>query len=217
MVNRIRKVTQVIPVLAEDCRIPVALRALRWVSIDSGLDNVTSAIVDAAYGRPPEKPLIQAPPDRVRKLLPSRFGLSQGATTVGAAIARSLESSQTSQSFFEGQALQAELGLTPEQINDAAEELAVHGLVRLRKYVGTAPFDFGSMEPTYALYYKFCDYLAERFEPTQDVKQVAAMVVSHGKADEGTGATTNTVELRSVVPLRVRHCQSPQGRWNGTL
>jgi hypothetical protein len=183
VVNRIRRLTQVIPVVAEECEIPMALRALRWVRIMDGLETVVREIVDAAYKRSPQKPLIQPPPDRVRKLIPPQFGFSQEATTVGAAIVKSLDVSQTSQHFYEGQALESELDLTPEQINDAAEELAARGLVKLHKFFGTGHFNFGLIEPTYALYYTFAEYLKDKFDPEKDTKQVAAALASRSRAD----------------------------------
>jgi hypothetical protein len=183
VVNHIQRLTKIVPVVAEECEIPVALRALRWVSIKEGLDAVVREIVDAAYGHPPQKPLIQPPPDRVRKLVLPQFGLSQEASTVGATIANSLDVSQTSPRFYEGESLRSELDLTTEQINDAAEELAARGLVKLHKFFGTAPFNFGLIEPTYALYYTFSKYLKHKFDPEEDVKQVAAAIVSHGRAD----------------------------------
>lgn len=187
VVNRIRKLTQVVPVLAGECEIPVSLRALRWLSLEkSGINEVVREIVDVAHKRKPEKPLIKPPPDRVRILLPPISGFSQEATTLGALIAGDLDMSQTSPSYYEGKAIQEALDFTPEQVNDAADELATRGLVRLQKSMGTQPFDFAWLEPTYALYYEFVQFLEDVFNPDEDIRQVAACVASREQVDGPT-------------------------------
>lgn len=198
VVNRIRKITQVIPVLAEECEIPVALRALRWLNVKDGISEVVRAMVDAAYKRNSQKPLVQPPSERVGRMIAAKQGFSQEATNIGVLIARSLDTSQTSQQLFEGAAIQSELDLAPEQINDAVDELAIRGLVKVRQTMGTHPFNFAWIEPTYALYYEFAQFLKDKFDPEEDVRQVAACVASRKEVDGPTIA-----EDLSLPPLRI--------------
>lgn len=180
VVNRIRRLTKVIPVLTADCDIPVSLRALKRLNISEGMNSVTRAIVDAAYDRRPQRPLVEPEPERIRKLVSAQKGYSTEATTVAASIARSLDLKATANQFYDGRSLQSELDLTPEQINDAIEELESRGLVRVMRELGTGEFSFSFIEPTYALYYEFSQYLREKIDPARDIRQVAASVASHG-------------------------------------
>jgi TIR domain len=198
VVNRIRKITQVIPVLIEECEIPVALRALRWLNAKDGINEVVRSIVDAAYKRKSQKPLVQSPPGRIERMISAKQGFSQEATNIGVLVARRLDTSETSQQFFEGAEIQSELDLTPEQINDAADELATRGLVKVQQTMGTHPFDFAWIEPIYALYYEFAEFLKDKFDPEEDVKQVAACIASREEADGPTIA-----EDLGFPPLRI--------------
>ncbi|MFN8503535.1 toll/interleukin-1 receptor domain-containing protein [Kouleothrix sp.] len=198
VINRIRKITQVIPVLAEECEIPVALRALRWLNMKEGMNDVIRSIVDVAYKKKSRKPIIQPAPDRVAQMIAAKQGFSQEATNIGVLIARSLDTSATSQQFFEGKAIENDLDLTPEQINDAVDELATRGLVKARQMMGTHPFDFAWVEPTYALYYEFAQFLRDQFDPDADVRQVAACIASRGEADGLTIARD-----LNLPPLRI--------------
>ena len=112
-------------------------------------------------------------------MVAGKHGFSSEAATIGAAIARSVNLSESSFHFFEGKSLQAELDLTPEQINDAVNEMEIRGLVKVHKEIGSGEFDFGFFELTYAFYYTFSDYMLEKFDPYHDAKQVAATIASH--------------------------------------
>ena len=112
-------------------------------------------------------------------MIAGKHGFSSEAATVGAAISRNINLSESSYQYFEGKSLQAELDFTPEQINDAVDELAVRGLVNVHKEIGSGDFDFGFFELTYAFYYTFSEYLNETFDPDKDSNQVAATIASH--------------------------------------
>jgi hypothetical protein len=180
VVNRIRRLTQVIPILASECEVPVSLRALKWLDIRDGLDNVVRAIVDAAYQRRPEKPLIQPEPDRIKNLINTHRGFSVEASTIAVSIARSQQIESQSDQFYDGRSFQSELDFTPEQINDAIDELGSRGFVKVLREIGTGEYDFSLVQPTYALFYEFSDYLPTKIDPEQDIKQVAATIASHG-------------------------------------
>ena len=183
VLNRIRHLTQVIPVVTKECEIPVSLRALKRLNLNEGIDNVTRAIVDVAYQRHPDRPLIQPEPEHIRKLVAAQRGFSTEASTIAAAVARSLDLNSISDQFYDGRSLQSELGLTSIQINDAVEELETRGLIKVYRELDGDEFDFSMFRPTYALYHEFSGYLKEKIDPVEDIKQVAATVASHGEAD----------------------------------
>jgi plasmid maintenance system antidote protein VapI len=185
LVNRIRRITHIVPVLVEDCEIPAALRVLLWVHINEGIDKVVQAIVNAAYKKGPEKPELQPPPKRIRSLLPGEAGLTQEATTMAIEIAGKLDLSKEFPPLFDANELRAILAFSQEEINDAANELNAHGIVKLHKALGTHPYNFLWLEPTYNLPYIFSKHLKEPFDPNVDIKQVAAQIGSFKRA---TGA-----------------------------
>lgn len=179
MINRIRRLSKVVPIVTEETEIPVSLRALKRLYLAEGIDSIVREIVDVAYDRSIKKPLIRPEPERIGKMIAGKYGFSSEAATIGAAIARSIDPTEMSTQYFEGKSLQAELDLTPEQINDAVDEMAVRGLVEVHKELGTGEFDFGFFELTYAFYYTFSEYLTEDFNPERDARQVAATLASH--------------------------------------
>ena len=203
IVNRIRKVTQLVPMIIEDCEIPTSLRALRWLQLKNGLDNVVEEIVDTAYKRDLDKPNIHPPP--------IRSGLTTEATTVGAAMAEELSDSGSSFATFDGQRLKDRLKMTPEEINDAIEELEAHGFVKKSRVIGIRPFNFAYVEPTYVLVYEFAYYYGAGFDPDKDVKQVAAAVVSLGSA-----SGQDLVEKLELPPPRINFAVSYLGDYGIT-
>lgn len=198
MINRIRSVSKIVPVIIREAEIPVSLRALKRLYLSEGIVNIVREIVDVAYDRSTKKPLIRPEPERIKKMIKGKHGFSSETATIGATIARSINLSESSFQYFDGESLQAELGLKPQQINDAVDEMSVHGLVKVHKELGTGEFDFGFFELTYAFYYTFSEYFNESFNPDWDIKQVAATIASHNQV---TGKQLSD-ELQ-FSPLRV--------------
>ena len=87
--------------------------------------------------------------------------------------------------------------LTEEEIDDAVDELEEYGLVRTLKYQGTAPFKFGGVEPTYALFLHFKEEGLD-YDPIEDIKTVASVIASKGQID-GNGLQ----EVSRLLPVRL--------------
>jgi len=185
LINRLKKITRVIPVIVEDCDIPVALRSIRWINLKDGIERAADLVANAAYRKESAKQL-QEPPEFVQYAVAPRAGLSQEAATVGAFIARQVTTSQFPDPWVEGPQIQEGTQLLVELINDAVDELAANGLVKVSKVLGTFPFDFGMVAPTYALVYTFPEDVQGEVQPQADVRQVAAVVASLGEADGNT-------------------------------
>jgi hypothetical protein len=198
LLKRIQQTMKVIPVVVRECTIPQALQTLRWLDLNDGLDKVVDEIVDAAYEKKPDRPPVQPPPLRVLSAMPPKHGLSQTATTVAWFIARNADLSKYLHPEFRGEAIQQGVGLSPEQINDAAEELESKALVKVHRFLGTAPFRFGFLVPTFRLFYTFPESLGEGVNPAEDVRKVASAVVSLKQADGDT-----LVRTLSLPPFRV--------------
>ncbi len=72
-----------------------------------------------------------------------------------------------------------------ERINAGAPQV-----VRIRKALGTAPYEFYQLQPTYVLYREFSEYLD--YNPEKDIRITAATVASARRIQgqqlaEGTG------------------------------
>ncbi len=177
-VRRIEGVTRIIPVLIDDVEVPSALRALLRVDMRHDFRAGVKAIINAVHG------VTEKPPSGFREsltttLAKSTAGLSPAASTVGLFIIKSSDPDSANRLALTGSALQEALGLEPEIINDAVDELEEAGLVRTLKTVGTAPYDFYQLEPTYVLYRDFSEHL--NYNPEDDVRVVAAAVASVGQ------------------------------------
>ncbi len=182
LINRLKHVTRVIPLLVEQCDIPVALRSLRWLDLSDGMDRVADLIAATAFDRS-ESPPIGSVPRFVQQGVRPRAGLSQEACTVAGFLARNITTSQFPNQLLDGGQIHDDTGLPAELINDAVDELSANGLVKILKVLGTAPFTFGWVEPTYALAYTFPELVRGKVDPENDPHQVAAAVASLGHAD----------------------------------
>ena len=177
LINKLKRITRVIPVIVDDCEIPVALRSIVWIDLKDGIDRAADLIANAAFRKEPLKENAE-PPNFIQRAVSPRAGLSQEAATVGAFIASKVSTSRYPNPFIEGPQIQEGTKLLAELINDAVDELAANGLVKVHKFLGTAPFDFGMVEPTYTLVYTFADYIEGEIKPQSDVRQVAAVIAS---------------------------------------
>jgi hypothetical protein len=182
LLNRLKKITRVIPVLVEECEIPVALRALRWLNLNEGLTRAADLIAATAFDAT-APPAPTSPPEFVKRAVKPRAGLSQEAATVAGFLARTVSTKDLMSHDVDGHAISEGTALPAELINDAVDELRANGLVRVHKFLGTAPYEFGLVEPTYALAYTFPDYIDGEIQPQADVAQVAAAIASLGEAD----------------------------------
>lgn len=176
--RRIEGVTRVIPALIGDVQPPVALRHLLYVDLRQDFDQGVRRIIDAVEGvsRRPER---GGAPEYLKNLPDSVGGLSPLATRVAAHLLEGIDPEDYRRESIAAPELAEQLGLNPEQTNDAADELEAQGLVKLRKYKGTAPFEFGHLEPTYLLFEHFAEFLP--YSPDMDVRTVVVAVAASGE------------------------------------
>src|SRR5439155_3388308 len=85
--------------------------------------------------------------------------------------------------FFDPSELQTSTGFSPEAVSDGADELEEHGMVRLTRTIGSGPFRFAILQPTYALVYTFHDHVKQPFDPQEDIRMVTATIAALENAD----------------------------------
>lgn len=172
LVRRLEGATRVVPVVVKACEIPMPLRALFWLDMaSSGVEETARRVADVAHGRSAKPAVRQLPP-------PSRRveGLSEHASSIAVGLAPAL--AEPDPRWIDGPALANAFNLPPEQVNDAVDELASLGLVKLHKALDTHPFDFMAIEATYALGHHLRGTGVLDYDPAQDILQVAAAVVA---------------------------------------
>jgi DNA-binding MarR family transcriptional regulator len=174
-VRRIGGLTRVVPILKEDCEIPWSLRALRWLDMRADFDAGVRELTKLAYGVN-ERPPLGDTPDYIKGITESVGGLTKEATTVGLHVLGQANIDDGTIPQIGGAEIQAATHLTPEEINDAVDELESNGLIRTIKWMGTLPFDFGVVTPTYVIFSHFKERLL--YDPDEDVRIVLHAVAA---------------------------------------
>lgn len=188
VVNRIERATRLIPILKEDVELPTALRTLHWVDMRSDFDSGIRTIINAIHGFS-EKPALGELPGHLKNVVEPVGGLSRNATAVGKYL---LEATPLDEPFARAilnTQLADELRLTPTELNDAVDELESQGLAETNNELGTHPYSFRFVEPTYLLYHTFGSAL--QYDPAKDARAVIAAIAALGQA-EGPALKTRT-------------------------
>ena len=177
-VRKIEGVTKIIPVVIGDADIPSALRALLWIDMRQNFEDGVQRIINSVHG------ITEKPPQPGRESIASALtasvaGLSKSASTLGSFVLRSADPDSGNVHAFSGRDLSRALDFDPQTINDAVDELEEAGMVRTLKTLGTAPYEFAQLEPTYVLYQEFSAYL--EYDPEEDIQIIAAAAASAGQ------------------------------------
>lgn len=197
MIKRIEGVTRIIPLIKEKCEIPFPLRPLLWVDLSEDFDDGIHKIVKSVYNVS-EKPPLGKTPEYITELRNSVGDLSRIASSVGSILISHHNEILGREKSFTGKDLQSIFpNLRVEDINDAVDELEEYGLVKTNKYPGTAPYDFGSIEPIYTTFIHFMNEGLD-YNPVEDIKTVASAVASKGQIDG-----KNLQELTKLPALRL--------------
>lgn len=194
LIQRLEGATRVVPIVVRECTIPPALRALLWIDLAAtGVDDTAQKVADVAYGRTAKPPV-----RNVSRIRNNVDGLSEHAASIAVAIAPALADARSG--MFTGAWLCEAVSLDSTQVNDAVDELAGLGLVRLQKALGTHPFDFYALEPTYTLGLRLKGSGAIDYDAEQDIVEVAAAIAALEHLD---GAMLE--EHVKLPPGRINH------------
>lgn len=193
-VRRVQEKARIIPVMLERCEPPPLLAHLVWVDFadyEAGLQKLLDGIFT-----PDRRPPLGTP----RPIRPAGPSLISGLTSQDEAVLTFVvqNSVDSLDAAFTGEELTSHLELSPDQINDSVEILKGHGYLETRDWMGTAPYMFGH---AYATIYAF---RAARhvlpYDPDQDIREVAAAVVSLGHA-----SGPHIGEVTDLSPARISH------------
>ena len=178
-VKRIEGLTRIIPAMIDDVKVPTSLRALRRVDLSpEHFDSGVQEIINAVHGIS-DKPSTATRESISRTITPTVAGLSKAASTVAQFILTSSDQDSGQEIAVTGSTLHDKLRLDYQVVNDAIDELEDNGFVRVMKALGTAPYTFVQVEPTYVLYEELAEILD--YDPTEDLRIVAATVASDGQ------------------------------------
>ena len=188
-IKRIEGTTKIIPLRIENCKVPTEISDLRWIDIseknlEEGLREVLKTIYDVT-----DKPPLGTPPTFIVDRLKSVAGYSPEATNICLYIL-SKNDDNNAYTYIDAQEISKDTGLTPKEINIAVDELEDSGLVKLHKSLGTFPYEFSGLSPTYVLFFNFAKDVLH-YDPEKDVKQIAVLISNKNELD-GPAITKET-------------------------
>jgi hypothetical protein len=196
LIKRIEGVTRVIPLKVGEIEIPQALRPLRWIDMNGDFNEKIRELIMSIF-QVREKPIIGQPPDFIRNRIASVGGLSRLATAMGLVLANTGIEETGMEENWNSSELSKKLGFTPQETDDAIDELKRLGLVKTIDYFGTFPFSHGEVEPTYTLFLQFKNN-GLSYDPDIDIKTVASAIVAEQKIDGD-----KLQKLTGLSPLRI--------------
>jgi len=196
LIKRIEGITRIIPLILDGVTPPEHLRPLRWVDMSSNFDNALREIQMAIF-KVYERPPLGQPPEFIRVNMQSVGGLSQIATAMGLFFVGTGKHEIGNEETFSAQQLKEKLGFSVEETNDAIDELKRLGLLETIDYLGTHPYVYGDVTPTYALFLHFSGH-GLAYDPEKDIRSVASAVAARKKIDG-----EDLAEATELSPLRI--------------
>lgn len=198
-VRRVKGECSIIPIIGEDCKVPSPLQSLLWVDLTEDYDQGLRELLKALHEVSDKPPIGPAPP-YVESLRPSIGELSELASTVGAELARNEAAieSNVERPVLPEEIQQLVPDATPEEINDAIDELWEAGLVEEpSKGPGKLPYVFRHVQPNFRLYQHF-QGVDLGYSPEEDVRRVAACIVNLKKDMVEGHLLTDTLGLPKI-------------------
>lgn len=196
LIKRIEGVTRVIPVVIDDVSAPLPLRPLLQVRMKDDFGDALRQLQGAIFGIR-ERPPVGQPPEFIRSQLASVGGLSRIATAVGHFLISTGKRKMGNEETFRPVDLAENLALSPQETDDAIDELESLGLVQTVNYLGTAPYQHGEVWPTYALFLHFRGQGLE-YDPQEDIRTVASAIAAEERTDG-----EQIRKLTDLSPLRI--------------
>lgn len=193
-VKRIESKCRVVPVRLGNVAMPAVLETLLYIKGEEGVESVARQIANLYHGIH-ERPEVASPPPRAvaAKAAAAIPGLSKLAAMVGGWLLTEHSKFEDDDNYwFDGPEIAAALALQPVEVNDAIAELQGQRYVQDITPLGTAPYDFGQVQPTAWFYYKAGQLLS--YNPDGDIKAVCRIAAAED------GAVGSTLQEKTGIP-----------------
>ena len=198
-IKRIEDFTRVIPVILESISVPLPLKTLNRINMSVNYDKPLRELVKAIHGVS-EKPKIGTVPEYVTSLRESVGGLSKSASTIGSILIKNPEDDGREKYYSASDLHSLVSFMTIEEFNDALDEMEEFELVKLSKYIGTHPYNFAHLTPSYKLFLDFKDE-GLKYNPEEDIKVVAVAIVEKNEEIWGKDLKDST----KLSPIRINY------------
>lgn len=197
-VKRIESKCRVVPIRLGNVAMPAVLETLLYIKGNEGVESVARQIANLYHGIH-ERPEVAPPPPRAvaAKAATAIPGLSKLAAMVGGwLLTEHSKFEDDDNNWFDGPEIAAALALQPVEVNDAIAELQGQHYVEDITPLGTAPYDFGQVQPTAWFYHRAAQLLS--YKPDDDIKAVCRIAVAE---DGAVGSTLREKTGISIARL----------------
>jgi hypothetical protein len=192
LIARIEQTTRIVPVVVRPCEIPQALKSLLRLDLSAGLDRVVTDLADVAHGRWPDRkpPVIPAALEHSADPEISDYAWAIATKLLPLLLEDGAPGWYRTDGFIEG------LEITPQQLEDAMDELEKAQLIRFSGHFGSGdPYNFGNLQPTINLAVRMAQAGRLDFDLVEDLKTVVAAVAA--------GESLSAAELKERTGLSV--------------
>ena len=179
MVRRIEGTCKLIPIILNlsDDQIPVTLRGLRWVRLES-YDEGLRELLNVCHGVE-TKPPLGAVPSWAKPVLPLDIDLSIQAQRLAVLLCERSQRGDTMDPQLDASEVLQAMQITEEEAAVAADELEERGWVKLHLFSGMGRAGFGRITPEPALFFAV-DPHVKGWNPEKDACTLAACLVNFG-------------------------------------
>jgi hypothetical protein len=199
--NRIEGLVRIIPIKLDAVNVPDHLRTISWLDMSENFEEKLRELQMAIF-EVRKKPSLGEQPTFTDNAFEPISGLSRLATALGLLFVNTGNHETGNELSLKSAEIANELGFTPVETDDAIDELENMGLVKTQNYLGTAPYSHGIVEPTYALFLHFDEYI-ENYNPEEDIKSVVSLIAAEGQVNG-----EKIKESTDLSPLRINRAVS---------
>jgi hypothetical protein len=195
-IRRIEGITRIIPIKIGDIEIPNPLKGLLYLNMELDIRSELPKLLNA-INETRTKPKLIIPEDSFINNPFSEYGFSKLATSLSLLLLHTGNFDNGNEESFSEDELANRLNFSPEETDDAIDELARCGFIKTFDHFGTAPYSHGEIEATYALFIKQEESVLG-YSPFEDIKLLMAEIASNHECDGN-----KLLNLTKLPPLRI--------------
>lgn len=196
LVKRIEQQTKIIPIRIDDCEVPITLRATAWVNIDpaSNYDTELHKVLSSIFGTTIKPPIGERPTIFREMYTVGNYNLEE-TRILEFIVEQKREKNFSYPGFTQFREVFPDLRV--EVINDAIEVFESHGIVKVHRGSGTAPFTFSFLELRPSGWVQYAPHFLD-IDTGADSNSVLAYIAS-----EGTVSGSVIAQRMDMEPVRV--------------